>query len=99
MRFWSPIFNVEAVHLEITRRKKMKASVLHDEHGKIIAISKIGDLKHTGSKFTKVGMVPGRGQRIIETELSAEDNAGSLRELHEAYHVDIATSKLVKAKR
>lgn len=77
----------------------MKASVLHDEQGKIIAISKIGDLKLTGSKFTKVGMVPGRGQRVIETELSGEDDARSLSELHEGYRVDIATSKLVKAKR
>jgi hypothetical protein len=77
----------------------MKASVLHDEHGKIIAISKVGDLKLSGSKFTKVGMVPGPGQRVIETELSAEDSARSLTEFHDAYQVDIATSKLVKAKR
>jgi hypothetical protein len=77
----------------------MKASILHDEHGKIIAISKISDLKHLGSKFTSAGMVPGPGQRIIETQLSAEDNARSLRELHEVYYVDVATSKLVKAKR
>jgi hypothetical protein len=77
----------------------MKASILHDEHGKIIAISKIGDLKHAGSKFMKVGMVAGKGQRIVETELSAEDSARPLRELHEAYYVDVATSKLAKAKR
>jgi hypothetical protein len=38
----------------------MKATILHDEHGKVIAVSKIGDLKEAGSKFTKVGMIPGK---------------------------------------
>jgi hypothetical protein len=77
----------------------MKATVLHDEHGKIIAISKIGNLKESGSKFTKVGMVAGPGQGMIETELSPEDDARPLRELHTAYRVDVATSKLLKASR
>ena len=76
----------------------MKATILHDEHGKIIAISKIGNLKQAGSKFTTVGMRPGPHQRMIETELSAEDDARPLPELHTAYRVDITTSKLVKAR-
>lgn len=75
----------------------MKASILHDEHGKIIAISKAAHLKKAGSKFTSVGMVPGPGQRMIEVELGAEDDARPLRELHTAYRVDVANSKLVKA--
>jgi hypothetical protein len=76
----------------------MKATVLHDEHGKIIAISKIINLKEAGSKFSSFGMVPGPGQRMIETELSPEDHARPLREIHTAYRVDIATSKLVKTR-
>jgi hypothetical protein len=51
----------------------MKATVLHDERGEIIAISKIHNLQASGSKFTKVGMLPAAGQRILEVELSAED--------------------------
>lgn len=75
----------------------MKASVLHDEHGKIIAISKVGNLKAAGSMFTSAGMIAGPGQRMIETELSAEDAAKPLHDLHKAYRVDVKASKLVKA--
>lgn len=77
----------------------MKATILYDEHGTILAISKAVDLKTAGSKFTRVGMVPRRGQLMIEAELSPEDDARPLRELHAAYRVDSATSKLVKANR
>jgi hypothetical protein len=74
----------------------MKATILHDEHGRIIAISKIGDLKESGSKFAKVGMLPGPGQRMLETELSEKDERLPLRELHSEYRVDSAAGKLVK---
>lgn len=77
----------------------MKAAILHDEKGNIIAISKVGNFKAAGSKFVTVGMVPGPGQGIVETELSAEDDARTLTELHTFYRVDKATSKLVKASR
>jgi hypothetical protein len=78
---------------------RVKATILYDEHGAILAISKAVDLKAAGSKFSKVGMVPRRGQRLIEAELSREDAARPLRDLHTAYRVDPATSKLVKAGR
>ena len=74
----------------------MKATILHDEQGKIISISKAVDLKQTGSKFTQFGMVPGRGQRVVEVELSREDQNRPMRDLHEHYRVDVPTSKLVK---
>ena len=77
----------------------MKATIQHDEHGRIIAISKAANLKEAGSKFTKAGMVAGPGQRIIETELSAEDASRPMRELHTEYRVNAATSKLVKQER
>jgi hypothetical protein len=74
----------------------MKATILHDEHGRIIAISKIGDLKKAGSKFVNVGMVPGKGQRALEVDLSKELASRPLRELHDQYHLDMVTSKLVR---
>ena len=74
----------------------MKSTILHDEHGEIVAISKIGNLKEAGSKFVKVGMVPGAGQRVLEIELSREEEKRTLRDLHAEYRVDLATSKLIK---
>ena len=73
----------------------MKASILHDEHGRILSISKSVDLKGSGSKFTSFGMVPGAGQRFVEVELSAADAKRPLRELHARYRVDTASQKLV----
>ncbi len=74
----------------------MKASILHDEHGRILSISKAADLKASGSKFTSFGMTPGAGQRMVEVELSEADAKRPLRELHEAYRVDALSQKLVK---
>jgi hypothetical protein len=74
----------------------MKTTILHDEHGKILSVSRVGDLAAAGSKFTRVGMVPGQGQRLIEVDLSAEDEKRSLGELHSAYRVDLTAAKLVK---
>src|ERR1017187_1818440 len=51
----------------------MKASILHDEHGRILSISKAVDLKASGSKFTSFGMMPGAGQQMVGVELSAAD--------------------------
>jgi hypothetical protein len=75
----------------------MKATLLHDEHGRILAISTAVDLKKAGSKFTKVGMVPGPGQRHLEIELGNEHEKRALSELHKEFHVDLASSKLVKS--
>jgi hypothetical protein len=74
----------------------MKVTVLHDEQGRILAISTDVDLKTSGSKFTNVGMLPGPGQQKLETELSGEPDQRALLELHRHFRVDRATSKLVK---
>jgi hypothetical protein len=74
----------------------MKTTILHDEHGRIVSVSKVGDLKAAGSKFTKVGMIPGPGQKLVEIELSDEDEKLPLSELHGLYRVDVASAKLVK---
>lgn len=74
----------------------MKATFLHDQDGRILAISKPVDLKQAGSKFTRAGMVAGRGQRLLDLDLAEEHASKSLRELHEQFQIDLATSKLVK---
>jgi len=74
----------------------MKASILHDEHGQILAISKITDLRATGSKFQSARMWPGSGQRLIEVELSEGEQKLPLRELHSTHIVNVAKSKLEK---
>jgi hypothetical protein len=74
----------------------MKASVLHDGEGRILAISKAADLTASGSKFTQAGMVAGEGQSLAVVELSAEDSQRPLRELHETDRVDPAAKTLVR---
>jgi hypothetical protein len=74
----------------------MKVTLLHDEQGRIFAISTDVDLKASGSKFTNVGMVPGPGQRKLEMELSGEPEKSALLDLHRHFRVDRAISKLVK---
>jgi hypothetical protein len=74
----------------------MKASVLHDGEGRILAISKAVDLTASGSKFTQAGMVAREGQGLVVVELSADDSQRPLRELHETYRVDPATKTLVQ---
>ena len=67
----------------------MRVSILHDEHGRILSISKPVDLKRAGSKFTSFGMVPGAGQRLIEVDLSEDDvdlsEDDAARPLHEIH--------------
>ena len=74
----------------------MKTTILHDKHGRILSVAKVGDLSTAGSKFMRVGMVPSAGQRLLELELSEEDEKRSLSDLHAAYRVDRAGQKLVK---
>ena len=74
----------------------MKVTLLHDEQGRILAISTDVDLNQSGSKFMKVGMLAGPGQRKLEVELAGEPDKRALLELHKQFRVDTATSTLVK---
>jgi hypothetical protein len=74
----------------------MQVTVLHDEHGQIVAMANIADRAEAGSKFDRVGMVPGPGQRILDVELSDDDAGRPLAELHQDYRVDLATSTLAR---
>ena len=73
----------------------MKATVVHDDRGDIVAIAKIGNLARA-SKFTRAGLLPTDGQSVVEIELSEEQAARPAREIHASYRVDPATSRLVR---
>lgn len=74
----------------------MKVTVVHDDQGEIVAIANTGDLTQAGSKFTRAGLLPGTGQRAIEIELTQEQAAGRIREIHASCRVDPASSTLVR---
>ena len=74
----------------------MKATVLHDENGHIIGISKVMDAKVAGSKAIEVGIIPGKGQFMLDIDLSQEHAAMRLLDIQKHYRVDRDKSKLVK---
>jgi hypothetical protein len=74
----------------------MKATVVHDEDGQIIAISQVVDLERAGSKFVRAAIVPSGGQQALGVELNEELASMRLRDIHRHYKVDRATSKLVR---
>jgi hypothetical protein len=73
----------------------MKISVLHDEHGEIVAISNVGDLRGAGSKFSEAGMTPAKGQKLVEIVLRGEHEGRSMLELHKNFRVDLSRATLV----
>ena len=76
----------------------MKTSIIHDEHGNILSIAKTGNLQAAGSKFQRAGLIAGPGQLLTEVELSAEDEQRPLRELHEQFHIDPLSRRLLRRK-
>ena len=75
----------------------MKATVVHDENGRIIAITKAVDLQEAGSKFTRAGIIPGPGQYALDMELTGELERMRLLDIHRSHLVDRVASKLVRA--
>jgi len=76
----------------------MKLAILHDDRGQILATSRVEDLKEAGSTFTRVGMVPRKGQRLVEVDSEGLDQVPA-HQLHDEYEIDVHTSKLVKKKK
>jgi hypothetical protein len=74
----------------------MKASIIFDEHDNIVSIAKAVDLKEAGSKFSRAGLLPGKGQRKIDVELTADTHKMPLRDVHRHFRVDQAKGKLVR---
>jgi hypothetical protein len=77
----------------------MKATILHDEHGHIIAIAQVGDLKAAGSKFDRAGILPMSSQQVVEVDLTDDYGKISPLDLPRDYKIDVAYSKLVKKDR
>lgn len=74
----------------------MKINVVHDSRGEIVSIARIGDLAQAGSRFTRAGLLPGHEQSVAEVELSDEQAARPLREIHASHRVDPVTCRLVR---
>jgi hypothetical protein len=77
----------------------MKVTVVHDDQGEIVSIAHVGDLAQAGSKFTRAGLLPGEGQTVVEVELSEEQAALPLRELHTSCRIEPGSSTLVQKSR
>src|SRR5262245_12973263 len=97
MRFWKRTYELRSLNWkDVKQEALMKATILHDEHGHIIAIAQVGDLKAAGSKFDRAGMFPMSGQRVVEVELTDDHRNISPLDLHRDYKIDLASSKIVK---
>jgi hypothetical protein len=73
----------------------VKLSVLHDQDGKVLALSRSGPPAATGSGYAKVGILPRQGQMVTEVELGKDLEAVPLLELHKKCRVDAAKARLV----
>jgi hypothetical protein len=74
----------------------MKATVLHDQNGHIIGISKVIDAKVAGPKAIEASIIPGNGQFMLDIDLSHEHAAIRLLDIQKHYRVDRDKSELVK---
>jgi hypothetical protein len=72
----------------------MKITILHDDHGQIIATSKTAD--SAPGEFKGLGIIPRKGQKLLEIELSGGLEHAPIHELYKHYHIDVHNSKLVK---
>jgi hypothetical protein len=74
----------------------MKVTVLHDHNGHIIGISKVMDTRVAGSKAIEAGIIPGKGQFMLDIELTQEHAGMRLLDIQKHYRVDRDKSELVK---
>jgi len=74
----------------------MKLTVVADQHGKIVSISKPGDVGEKVSGIMKANVVTGKGQTIHEIDVPRELETLSLLDIHAGYKVDLKKGILVK---
>jgi hypothetical protein len=76
----------------------MKVSVVTDQHGRIISVSRFGDVGEKVSGIAKAGVVPEHGHAVHEIELSGELERVSLLDIHKGFRIDSAAGhpRLVK---
>ena len=77
----------------------MKAFVVSDDQGRIISISKPGDVGDQPSGIAEAGIFPEAGQHIHYIDLPAELEKKPLLDLHTEFRVDLRGERprLVKA--
>ena len=76
----------------------MKVSIVSDQKGNIVSVSKFGDIGDKISGIVKAGIVLEAGHTIHEIDLPAELEQSSLLDIHKGFRLDVATGagKLTK---
>ena len=74
----------------------MKLSVVSDQHGNIVSITKPGDVGDKVSGIMKAGIEPGKGQTFHEIDLPKELEKVNLLDIHKGYKVDLKKGTLLK---
>ena len=75
----------------------MKATILYDEKGKIIAISENLEGDRLGVKRGRVGLiVPNKQHKSLVLDLSSHLKESTLLEIHNKHKVDIGKSRLIR---
>jgi len=77
----------------------MKVIVVHDARGKIVSLARLEHEITQRDLAVGVGVKPGRGQSVLEVDISGDLAGKPLSEIHNEYQVDLKAKKLVKGKR
>jgi hypothetical protein len=77
----------------------MKLSIVSDKNGKIVSISRFGDVGEKVSGITKAGVAVEPGHIVHEVDLPHELEKANLLDLHTGFKIDLShgPGKLVKA--
>jgi len=77
----------------------MKLSIVSDKNGKIVSISRFGDVGDKVSGITKAGVASEPGHVVHEIDVPKELEKADLLDLHTGFKIDVShgLGKLVKA--
>ncbi len=78
----------------------MRVLVVADDQGRILSISKPGDVEDSESGIGAAGVLPDLGQRVHSLELSEELASRPLLELHQEFRLELrgAEARLVSGR-
>jgi hypothetical protein len=74
----------------------MKLSIVSDQHGNIVSITRPGDVGDKVSGIMKAGVEAAHGQTVHEIDVPRELENVDLLDLHKGYRVDLKKGTLVK---
>ena len=74
----------------------MKLSIVSDKQGKIVSITRPGDVGDKVSGIMKAGVEPARGHTVHEIDLPRELEKVNLLDIHKGYKVNLKKGTLIK---